>query len=357
MRSTLVRILALATAVTALVLPAAAPAGAEPPPGTVPQAHDVVGVGAPLTGTLFDQASTDYDAYVLNSGTGYGSPLLYSWDSWGLTGSYPFTAKSGAYAIQRPSSTDQGIAALNSSTSAEFDYVRAERSLLPTDPATDYFVNLAEDSVGWAANSNGNAPAGLSSADLVGIYTCSILSWNQITDVPGYSGLNVPIDPMLPQPGLELRTTFLRLLGFTGPATPGACVNTSDREDEGTGPVIAGNPNAIVPYSVAHWIGQVYRGRGTGLDNAGRLVLGSLDGISPVGADHAMNPAYVRTRYGYLVSDVVRAADWNGGTPALQNVFGPHGWFCANPLGEADLAAFGFAPLLPGVSCGAARHN
>ncbi|MFI9270123.1 PstS family phosphate ABC transporter substrate-binding protein [Kitasatospora sp. NPDC052896] len=350
MRHTAAKLFAALAITTSLATIAVGQASADP--AVTPAAQDIVGVGSDTTQAVLNQFSTDYNAYLTGTGD-TTSPRLYSWDA---TGTSPITTKTGATSIARPNGSGAGISALNSTTDSTVDFARASRGPQTGDLSTDLFVAFAKDGVSWAGNTGGNAPANLTTADLNGIYTCSITNWSQITDVPGYTGPNATIDAYLPQINSGTRAFFLSAIGGGTAVTPGSCVEAyNPEENEGTDAVF-NDPNAITPYSAAHYIGQVYGGHTTSTDAPGYLDLRSVDGINPITSSNTLNPSYTSTAYGRTVYNVVRNAEWTGTdahAAALKAIFGTTGWICKS--GAADLHSFGFQTL-PFGACGSTIH-
>ncbi|MFE9428736.1 substrate-binding domain-containing protein [Kitasatospora sp. NPDC006697] len=349
--------LAIAASLTTV---AAGSALADPPSGVTPASTDIVGVGSDTTQAVLDQFSTDYNTFLGTS----TAPHLYSWDA---TGSSPITTKSGATSIARPNGSSAGITALNNYTNATVNFARSSRGpqastpTVPGDPSSDDFVAFAKDGVSWSALSGGNAPANLTTADLLAIYTCSKTNWNQITDIPGYTGPNATIDAYLPQLSSGTRSFFLKAInGGSTAATPGTCVESYlPEENEGTDSVFASDANAVFPYSAAHYIGQVYGGHHTSSsDYPGSLTLRNINGVNPISTTNTLNPSFTRTAYGRLVYNVVRDSEWtaNGGSNALQNIFGTSGWICTNTTAAADITSYGFQTL-PAGACGGVSHT
>jgi ABC-type phosphate transport system substrate-binding protein len=356
MRHTAAKLFAAAAIATALTTVAAGAAIADPT--VTPAATDVVGAGSDTTQAVVGQFSTDYNAYLTGSGD-TTSPRLYSWDA---TPAGNITPKTGASTIARPNGSGAGINALANNTNATLDFARSSRDPQSSDPTGLDFVAFAKDGVSWAGNSAGNAPADLSSADLVGIYSCTITNWSQITDIAGYTGTNATIDAYLPQINSGTRAFFLTALGkANGQAagtqlTPGSCVESyTPEENEGTDAVYT-DVNAMVPYSAAHYIGQVYGGHASGSDAPGNLSLRTVDTINPITSTNTLNSAYTSTNYGRTVYNVFRAAEWNGAStnPALQAIFGNKGWVCTNATAQADIKSYGFLPLT-GFNCAAVK--
>ncbi|SDT71379.1 PBP superfamily domain-containing protein [Streptomyces sp. TLI_053] len=353
MRKTAAKLLAAAAIATSVATVAAGTAVADPSTlPTLPVAQDIVGVGSDTTQAVLNQFSTDYNAFLGASST---LPRLYSWDA---TGTSPIVTKTGAQtspAFARPNGSSAGIKALENSTDATVNFARSSRAPQATDQPSDLFVAFAKDAVSVATTTTGsNAPTNLSKADLINIYNCTYTNWNQI---PGYTGAGGTIKPFLPQVGSGTRSFFLGTLGL---ANGGACVlvNPLVQENQGTDPVL-NDPNAIVPYSAAHYIGQVYNGHSSGSDAAGNLTIRSIDGISPIDATNGLAKAFADTSFGRVVYNVVRATAWTAtdtqGT-ALRAIFGTNGWICKNATAAADIKSYGFRAL-PAGACGSTIHS
>ncbi|MFC1433128.1 PstS family phosphate ABC transporter substrate-binding protein [Streptacidiphilus sp. N1-3] len=342
MRKTALAKIVSATALTAAAVTlAAGPALADPPVGTTPAATSIVGVGSDTIQAVFNQFSTDYT----------GTPKLYSWDA---TGTSPIITKTGATSIARPNGSGAGVSALESTTRTTVDFARVSSALPATAPTNDWYIPFAKDAVSWAAQTGGNAPANLTTADLTKIFsTCTITKWNQITDIPGYTGPATTIKAYLPQTSSGTRSFFL---GQVGPA--GACVQTTTvEENEGSNPLLQ-TADSIVPYSVAHFIGQVYGGHGSGTDVPGPLTVRQINGITPIDpSTHVITTPFSTSVFGRNVSDVVRGTDWNAGdahATALKAIFSTTGWICTNATAQADLASYGFLHL---ATCGIPQHH
>ncbi|MET8546008.1 substrate-binding domain-containing protein [Kitasatospora sp. NPDC004799] len=337
MRKTAAKLLTVAALATSLATVAGGTAVADPAAGVTPRAVDIVGVGSDTTQSLLNQLSADYNASL----TDPNAPRLYSWDAI-PTGT--ITTKTGATPITRPNGSGAGINALNANTSATVDFARSSRGPVATDPTTDDFVALAKDAVSWAAPQGGNAPANLTTANLKDIYTCTVTKWNQINaSLPATT-----IKPFLPQTGSGTRSFFLQAIGGGTAVTPGACVNSSVQENQGSDSQLA-VADALVPYSVAHYIGQVYFGKGSGTDVQGPLTIRNIDGTvgGPVDTvNKVIGDNFAATQYSRVVYNVFRDADFNAATTrgaTLRGIFGAGGWLCTN--GTADIKSFGFLPL------------
>ncbi|WP_380282354.1 substrate-binding domain-containing protein [Kitasatospora purpeofusca] len=331
----------------ALVLAAGSPAPADPFGGRTPLSRDLVGVGAQVTDQLFNRLSTDYEAALTAAGDP-NSPRLYSWDA---TGSSPVTPKLGAYAITRPNGTAMGLLALNGYHSDTVDFVRTTRGPRAGDPPTTYFVPLARDAVTWAAPAGADAPADLTPAQLRAIYTCRSTTWDRLD--PALPA--TPIRPALPDLGSETRTQFLDAIGV---GVLGGCVTTVGAENQGLDPLLV-DPGAVVPYSIGHYLGQVYGGHTSLTDDPGPLVPRAINGNPAVDpATHTIGSWFAGSAFGHPVGVAVRESDWVGTDThgvALRAVFGRTGWICQGS-GAADLQSYGFLRF-PAAVCGTPTHS
>jgi ABC-type phosphate transport system substrate-binding protein len=327
-----------------------------------PAASDAVGVGSDTIEYLLDQLSVNYN-------TSHGRPFLYSWDATnpanGAVGD-KITVKAGCAKIARPNGSSAGISALGNNTKVGshfcIDYARSSRGRTPLDPVAGpggiLFVALAKDAVTYAtrtaAHGGTNAPGNLSTANLTKIYNCTVTNWKAV------GGKNAPIKPFLPQTGSGTRAFFLKAIGVT---SPGTCVNSSVQENEGTNKLL-NSANAIVPFSIAKYIAEVYHsapcghrpGPGQnrfGCDTHGVLGLNKINGKAPTtgkAPNVTINPgfsvAFVRTVY-----DVVR---WTTSTPDhipgyLERFFASKsaktkGYACNTAAGTNAIKNYGFLP-------------
>jgi len=380
------KLLVAATTVAAVTAMMATPALADPPSGVTPGPTDVVGVGSDTTEFVFDQLSADYNAT-------HTTGKLYSWDalnpSNGAQGD-PIQLKSGSTGcnIPRPFGSGQGITALENTmktgTHPCVDFARSSRARASTDPATISFINLAGDAVTYATQPGSNAPTNLTTADLTGIYNCTITQWNQI---PGNSGSSTAtIAAMLPQSASGTRAFFLGALGLTA---PGSCVSTSStvqgaagngantlEENEGVDPSLNTNKaNVIFPFSVGKWIAEKFHSAscGTiancfahptsctptggqnvfGCNTHGTMVLNSINGTAPTtgtGGQTVINSAFTAT-FSRLLYAVVNAPQ--GTVPkGLAKYFGPKGFICTSTKAKNHLKKYGFLVLPNGSGPG-----
>jgi ABC-type phosphate transport system substrate-binding protein len=375
---TLTRVIVGVATAAAAVTMAVAPAMADPNPGTVPKPNNIVGVGSDTIQNVMDQFSHDYNAT-------HTANKLYSWDATnpktGAVGDSIVT-KSGCAAIPRPDGSSAGITALtteNAKTSGDpcMDFARSSRDRTATDPPYASggiaFVDLAGDAVTWAANSTTNAPANLTTAQLVKIYECTDTNWSQ---VGGKSGT---IKAFLPQSGSGTRAFFLTALGGgVTPITPGPCVSSPAtlEENEGVNPLLAG-PDTIFPFSIGKWIaeadhsatcfnkactansaGKVCTPKSGqnlyGCNTHGTMVLEKLNGKAPTtgsGTSQKINSgfsaAFIRTLF-----EVVpyTASTTDHISTKLEPFFGHKGWVCANGTAKTDLLDYGF--IVHTATCG-----
>ncbi|WP_327683443.1 substrate-binding domain-containing protein [Kitasatospora sp. NBC_00458] len=353
---------------SALALATTAPALADPPvpiPVPPPRAVDIVGVGAQVTESLFNQFSAEYNASLTAAGD-TGSPRLYSWDS---TGSYTITPKTGADSIVRPYNSDGAVVSLLANSSRTVDFARSARAPKIGDPTSAWFVALAKDAVSWAAPTGGNAPASLSAAQLKYIYNCQITNWRQIDPalpdavirpvLPGYFRVFENGDVYLASDTAAYLNHALDQSGRDHGLVPGPCVTPVDRDNQGVDAILH-DPNAIVPYSVGRYLGQAYGGHTTPTDNPGLLVPHALDGVQPVSAaTHTINTSFAATRYGRVLVNTVREYEWlstDAHGTALQRILGRNGWVCRQDGGLPAIRSHGFLPLPP-AACGSTMHS
>jgi hypothetical protein len=215
---------------------------------------------------LFDQLARIYDT---EHAPGNGL------DSWWATGSSTIVPKAGCQPIERPNGSSPGVEALLDRQVLPdgtpcVDFARSLSPRTPGAPSTLVWTPFALDAIAWATNANSNAPRSLTTADLKSIIECTATRWNQ---VGGTS--DAPIQVYLPAQGPGILTLLQHMAGVT---QIGSCVGYA-QQDEGNIPGVAGNPNALVFYSVGKYIAQAFHGIA---DVHGDLVLGEVDGTSPV---------------------------------------------------------------------------
>ncbi|RFS83674.1 hypothetical protein D0T12_21920 [Actinomadura spongiicola] len=339
---------ALVGAATALIAAVVAPptSGAFADPGVTPRSTDVVGVGADTTEALFDQLASDHNA------TRHGRRLF----SWRTHGSATIRPKAGCRPITRPPGSSQGIDALIARQVLPggrpcIDFARSIRPRLPGDPPNLRLFPFATDGLTWAANTDGNAPDSLTPPQLADIFTCRVRTWDRVGGTSADT-----IQPMLPIVGPGI-TYFLNQLGVD---KLGDCVRTGVPQDQGTDPLIAGNPNALVWYSIAKYLAQAEYGHD---DQHGALSLRMIQGLAPAVRNPASGrveinagqvagvPAFPSTLM--IKESVAVLAGPDGRLPRgpARLFAGPHSWICSSPRAQANIAEYGFLPLR-GDSCG-----
>jgi len=377
------KLLGAATAAAAITALVATPALADPPTGVVPKPRDVVGVGSDTTEFVLDQLSVDYNAT-------HATARLFSWDAINPANGAEhdtITTKSGSAncKIPRPFGSSEGITALENTLTTTggapcVNYARSSRARSATDPSTISFINLGGDAVTYATQPGTHAPKNLTTAQLTGIYNCTITNWSQV------GGTAAPIVAMLPQNGSGTRSFFLGAIGLT---TPGSCVSTSAtvqgaaganantlEENEGVAPSLNKNKaDVIFPFSVGKWIAERFHSAscGTvaqcfahptnchptatqnmfGCNTHGTMVLNSINGTAPtvgIGGRTTINPAFTAT-FTRLLFDVVNAPA--GTVPAsLKSYFGPTGFTCTSAVAKKHLKSYGFLILPNGTATG-----
>jgi ABC-type phosphate transport system substrate-binding protein len=172
--------------------------------------------------------------------------------------------RAGTNPVQRVSSSGAAISALlaDQNSPEVINYVFS--SSLPT-PAQqsqassqgwDYLhvVEIGTDSVQIAADGTStNAPAGLSAAELLGIYTGAYTTWNQLPDNSG--GSTDTIIPELPPSTSSIYKTFIADLTTANGGTAPTLANPNIKQVEQNDPTAvtgASSPaDAIVPFSAA----------------------------------------------------------------------------------------------------------
>jgi ABC-type phosphate transport system substrate-binding protein len=168
------------------------------------------------------------------NGSGAGVAALIA-DATGGTGYQSLPAGSIQFArmSRLPNSTEEGNCPTSGSCGGLHVYQAATDTLAMAHVTTGY-----------------NGPAGLSAAELVGIYQCTTTKWNQLAGNSGGSGAT--IHPLIPQSGSGTRNFFLADLQAANGGTvvnPGTCVRTVEEHDP-TGIYADPSPaDAIEPFS------------------------------------------------------------------------------------------------------------
>lgn len=329
MKRTQVAALATALLTGAALVAASAPASAD----FAPQAKDIVGVGSDTTEHAMNYVADGYTPAVGPRLAGYNqtaSARIVSFNATNpLTGATHdnIVLQAGRAPSQRPNGSTEGKTALLAGTNAAtgVDYARSSSSLSGTETSGGLWLfPFAKDGLKIAVSTGSNAPAaGLTLAQLQGIYTGVFTTWNQV----GGTGTST-IDAKLPQSGSGTRNTFLTQLGLTEAQVTGHYTEVQEHDPA----AIVGHPDVIAPFST---------GRAVGVSG---LVL--LPGTADGGWD------YVRALY-----NVVRAADLSADW--VTQVFGPTGELCSSGA-KGRIAASGFQQLASqsaGGACGVATQS
>lgn len=332
MRFRLSASVAAAALVAAAATTVSSPALADPRDGATPTPVDLVGVGSDTTQGVMNHVADAYNAEAWG-----GLTHLYSYDA---TGTATITPKAGCAEMARPNGSSAGIAALaaDASTPPCIDYARSSRAK-KTDGSEDAlaFFALARDGVTWVKQATSNAPASLTKAQLAGIYSCQLITWDQV----GGTSTTV-IKPYLPQSGSGTRSFWLSAIGVS---SPGACVTQGVPENNGA--ALPNDPDVVAPYSIANYIAQVHKG----LDDVhGTTVPGQIGGTAAItgsGSSAALNAGFDAT-FLRTVYNVARKTALGDVAPYVTAVFGPSGYICDNQTLVSD---YGFGEL--GADCGA----
>jgi len=374
------RKLAAGIAVAAAVAMAASavPALADPPTSggkqVVPGTVDVVSVGSNTDENLFNALSGAWDKAITPKQHSAAHPYIYSWNATvpGSTSTAKVTIvpKKGCASITRPNGSGAGLTALDESQKIDktvycVDFARSSSGRSATSPAPKVggvgYVAYAEDAVTWSVRDTGAtksvpasyAPKTLTTAQLKGIFNCSITNWKTV------GGANAPIKAYLPQPGSGTLSFFLKKIGLTA---PGSCAPEILEENQGLSKQF-NSPNAIFIYSVADWIAQKYRSplpghkptaaqNQFGTDEVGYLGLGKINGVSPLTAAKipTINPAFKATGFTRTIYDIVRYASTADHIPPyLEKFLGRKGYLCSNRSAIVYLKDYGFSTV---ATCG-----
>jgi ABC-type phosphate transport system substrate-binding protein len=356
---------------------AAVPAYADPAPGVVPAAGDIVGVGSDTTQDLVGALANAY-----NNAQGAGAPKAYSWDA--TPKGSTIVPKSGAPSITRPDGSAAGIKALRNGSYIDFARSTSGKATDGSEDSLAYFA-LAQDGVTWATIANSKAPTTLTTTQLAGIYTCSSKAtyWDQVGGkktahvtkttkwvwvIKTVNGKKMKvrvkktittttytrntIKPYLPPTGSDNRKFWLGALGLTE-SQVGPCVKQSVQENNGA--ALPNDPNAIAPYSIGKWIGQAVHHHN---DQHGVYLLHQINTKAPTegtGQAVQLNLAF-ESQFQRIVYNVVTKIQGIAGgqtagdvAPSVWAVFNTYGYICQHPEIIQD---YGFLPLGYGGGCG-----
>lgn len=229
--------------------------------------------------------------------------------------------RAGESPVQRPQSSSAAIAALVADTAnpETINFVAAASEPSSTqggDVAGGLdVVQFATDSIKIAVDSTAtNAPAGLSAAELLGIYEGTYRTWNSLPD--NSSGSSDDIIPEIPPSSSSVYSKFIGALttanGGTAP-TLGSDVITVEQNDP-TAITSASSPaDAIVPFSA----GRLNLWNDGYFHNPATVFPGSSTGLSPGVKLLTGTPPDSGTSYSTAITDYIifRANDLSSTTP------------------------------------------
>jgi ABC-type phosphate transport system substrate-binding protein len=358
-----------ATALVAGMATTASAAPKDPPAGVTPQSFDIVGVGSNTTQYVLDQISVDYNKTVKVHNANH--PWFFSWDAvkpgTASTSVTKIVPKAGCTTIVRPNGSTAGLKALDANQfdgktghyCLDFGRSSGGRNPIAPKPGKNgvLYVAFAKDAITWstrAANHGGsNAPASLTKAQLVSIFTCKTTNWKQ---VGGKSGA---IKVYLPQAGSGTLATWEKFMGIT---TVGSCVSQAPEENEGT---FAGfnNPNAIAIYSIGAYASQKFNSAACGAkpkagqnmfgcNTTGVLAVNKISGVAPIaGTKINLNfpSAFFRTVYNIVRWTAVTKDHIYQRLGAFFSSKALHGYMCSSPTATKDIQNYGFIPT---ATCG-----
>ena len=345
-----------------------------------PQAGDIVGVGGDTpqyaanfladgdyAGDLGFNASGSYNRLVAFNATADGNGR--SAYANGSTLSSPIalnptvTLRAGTFPVQRVSSSGNAITAFLADSTKQINYIFS--SSLPTAAQQTlagtngwgylHVVEIGTDAVKIAEANTTNAPAGLSAAELVGIYKGTYTHWN---DLPGNSGGSADtIIPLIPPSSSAIYKTFVADLKAANSGTAvtlSASVKTVEQNDPSAITTASTPADAILPFSQARfnlWGDSYFHNPATAFPGGGVLSSGIKLATS--------TPPDSGTAYTSPVTDYIifRQSDTTSTTPIepggtlnwIQTLFSNPGGdtqpLVQTAAGQALIAASGVTPL------------
>ena len=243
--------------------------------GTAAQADPTSTPGQPIPGKTDSQlyAGVGADAFAELSNnlvTQYNGTnptnLLESFDAVDPvdpTNTANITTKPGC-SIARPNGANAGITAITQNlksslpdgdgTSFCIDWVRSSRAKGAAAAEQNLtFYAQSRDAVGYATIGNAYAPTTpLTTAQLKGIFECTITDWSE---VGGQAG---PIHVYLPPDSAATLTFFLQAIGSSLATVHGNCdgLPSTFHEQQNDGRTLNGDPLGVAPYAVTKWAAQ-----------------------------------------------------------------------------------------------------
>jgi ABC-type phosphate transport system substrate-binding protein len=308
---------------SALAVGLAAPASAASTfdPSFTPTTGDLVGSGSDTSEVAVDYLVKGHNGVAgFNAGKSTGRIASYA-----ATPSEQITLRDGS-TITRPGNSGAGRSQLfGTSNNTNFDFARASSSIAVGSAEANaglQQIPFAQDGLKMVTATTTNAPATISTADLVKIYDGTWKTWDQ---VPGATG-SAPIEAYIPPTGSGTRSFFTTQLAKAN--TGGAAVTlatTLKTAQEHDPTPIQNNPNAIAPFST------------------GRAK--SATGIKTIDGLNAKRALY----------NVFRGADLSGPKKSIIDAaFRENGFFCS-PSARPLIEAAGFDQLASvdnGGACG-----
>jgi ABC-type phosphate transport system substrate-binding protein len=234
---------------SALAVGLAAPANAATSvydPTFTPTTGDLVGAGSDTS-----EVAVDYLAKGHN-----GVPGFNAGKTTGRIASYAATPQPDTLTLRdgtslaRPANSGGGRSQLFGTTNnTNFDFARASSSIGTTETAANLQqIPFAVDGLKLAVATTTNAPATISTADMLKIYKGEITTWNQLTG--NAAGSTQTIKPYQPPSGSGTRTFFATQLTAANNGTPVTTFGVNVKEaQEHDASVITNDPNAIAPFS------------------------------------------------------------------------------------------------------------
>ncbi len=317
----------------------AGPAAADPTtPGDYGQ---LAGVGSDTTQDVLNGLASSITA-------DGGGRVIASYDA---RGTATVKTKANNCSFPRPDGSGAGRTALQASEGASggiyqganvagcIDFARSSGG--PSAPGTtgNYtYVTFGVDAVSYAVNANSDLPTNLTLVQLQRIYRCLT------TKISG-----VTVTPLLIQAGSGTRSFWNTKMGISDAEIAAGdypCLNDlNNGVQEHNGRVLNGQPNYLVPFSIAQYIAQGNAGKTIGgvqvnlEDRRGEAVLGQINGVAPqTGAggftgDLNLNFPFIRDVY-----NVVPTAKLSNATVASTFV-GANSQVCTR---DEIIKAFGF---------------
>ena len=270
--------------------------------------------------------------------------------------------RAGTNPVQRTTSTGAGYSALLADTGSvhQISFTRAANVPTSANQTTAgnngwgflHVVQIGRDPLQVVVANTTNAPAGLSAAELVGIYKGTYTHWN---DLPSNSGGSPnAIIPLIPPNGSSISKTFLNDLKTANGGvaiTLGSNVLTVEQNDPGAITGASSPADAIAPFSIGRlnlWNSGYFHNPATVFPGGTALTPGvkALTGTPPDGAAVYDNENVLLVVF--RQSDATSTTPWQPGSTKnwVQALFSdPSGTpFFKKPAGQALVAAAGGIP-------------